>query len=131
MRISVVIPCFDGEQFIGEALQSALGQTLAYAPVRLDDYRDKPLDDALFTSLNEGFSVVRSTGIKVILRFVYNDGFDPDAPKARVLEHIGQLKGTLEANADVIAVLKNPMHTVVKQVDDEEFEPLVGRETPA
>ena len=38
---------------------------------------------------------------------------------------------TVRGGADVIAVLKNPMHTVVKQVDDEEFEPLVGRETPA
>lgn len=33
--------------------------------------------------------------------------------------------------ADVIAVLGNPIHTVVRKVDDEEFEPLVGRETPA
>jgi cysteine-rich repeat protein len=84
----------------------ALGQTLAYAPVRLDSYRDKPLDDALFGSLNEGFAAVRAAGIKVVLRFVYNDGFEPDAPKDRVVEHIGQLKGTLEANADVIAVLQ-------------------------
>jgi phosphatidylserine decarboxylase len=37
----------------------------------------------------------------------------------------------VRGGADVIAVLKNPLHTVVKQVDDEEFEPLVGRETPA
>jgi phosphatidylserine decarboxylase len=37
----------------------------------------------------------------------------------------------VRGGADVIAVLKNPMHTVVKQVDEEEFEPLVGRETPA
>jgi phosphatidylserine decarboxylase len=33
--------------------------------------------------------------------------------------------------ADVIAVLGRPIHTLVRQVDDEEFEPLVGRETPA
>jgi hypothetical protein len=31
----------------------------------------------------------------------------------------------------VIAVLHKPIHTLVKKVDDEEFEPLVGRETPA
>ena len=37
----------------------------------------------------------------------------------------------VRGGADVIAVLKNPLRTVVKQVDDEEFEPLVGRETPA
>lgn len=38
---------------------------------------------------------------------------------------------TVRGAADVIAVLGNPIHTVVKRVDDEEFEPLVGRETPA
>jgi phosphatidylserine decarboxylase len=32
---------------------------------------------------------------------------------------------------DVIATLGNPIHGEVKRVDDEEFEPLVGRETPA
>jgi cysteine-rich repeat protein len=99
-----IVNLVDGAGEAGDI--KALGQTLAYAPVRLDDYRDKPLDDALFASLDKGFSAVRSAGIKVVLRFVYNDGFDPDAPKERVLEHIGQLKGTLNANADVIAVLQ-------------------------
>src|SRR5687768_1385816 len=37
----------------------------------------------------------------------------------------------VRGGADVIAVLRNPIHTMVKRVDDEEFEPLVGRETPA
>jgi phosphatidylserine decarboxylase len=38
---------------------------------------------------------------------------------------------TVRGAADVIATLGNPIHTVEKRVDDEEFEPLVGRETPA
>jgi hypothetical protein len=33
--------------------------------------------------------------------------------------------------ADVIATLTNPIHTEAKEPIDEEFEPLVGRETPA
>jgi phosphatidylserine decarboxylase len=37
----------------------------------------------------------------------------------------------VRGGADVIAILRNPIHTLVKKVDDEEFEPLVGRETPA
>jgi hypothetical protein len=82
------------------------GMTLAYAPVQLDDYRDKSLDDALFKSIDQGFVDVRAAGIKVVLRFIYNDGFDPDAPKDRVLEHISQLKPMLTANADVIAALQ-------------------------
>jgi cysteine-rich repeat protein len=84
----------------------ASGLRLAYAPVHLEDYRDKPLDDNLFSSLNAGFEAVRAAGIKVILRFVYNNGFDPDAPKARVLEHVASLKPLLTANADVIAAMQ-------------------------
>lgn len=33
--------------------------------------------------------------------------------------------------ADVIAVLGNPIHTTVKQIDDSEVEPIIGRESPA
>ncbi len=33
--------------------------------------------------------------------------------------------------ADVIAVLGKPIHTLAKRVNDEELEPLVGRDTPA
>jgi phosphatidylserine decarboxylase len=38
---------------------------------------------------------------------------------------------TVRGGADVIALLGEPIHSVQKRVDDEEFEPLVGRETPA
>ena len=64
------------------------------------------LDDALLDSLSAGLAAVRAVGIKVTMRFVYNDGFDPDAPKARVLEHIQQVKPLLAANADVIAAFQ-------------------------
>ncbi|MGB7160626.1 MAG: phosphatidylserine decarboxylase family protein [Tepidisphaeraceae bacterium] len=38
---------------------------------------------------------------------------------------------TVRGAADVIAILKNPIHTDAKEPTGEEFEPLVGRETPA
>jgi hypothetical protein len=41
---------------------------------------------------------------------------------------IGQ---TVRGAADIIAVLENPIHTSVNAVDPNEYEPLVGRETPA
>lgn len=82
------------------------GRTLAYAPVRLDAWRDAPLDATLLTELDQGLADVRSAGIKVILRFVYNDGFDPDASKPRILGHLEQLAPVLAANADVIAVVQ-------------------------
>lgn len=84
----------------------AQGLTLAYAPAHLDAYRNKSLDDALLDSLSAGLAAVRAAGIKVTMRFVYNDGFDPDAPKARILEHIQQVKPLLAANADVIAAFQ-------------------------
>jgi hypothetical protein len=82
------------------------GHTLAQAIVRLDDYRDRALDQALLSALASGFAEVRAAGIKVVLRFAYNDSFDDDAPRDRILQHIDQLAPILAANADVIAVLQ-------------------------
>jgi hypothetical protein len=81
------------------------GLTLARSYVRLDDYRDAPIPDSLLADLGVGFEAARTAGIKIVPRFAYNFGMDPDAPLARVLEHIGQLTPVLQANADVIAVL--------------------------
>jgi len=84
----------------------ASGHSLAITEVRLDDYRDRPIDAALLAQLDEGFARVRASGIKVILRFMYNASFDADAPKSVVLGHIAQLKPLLQKNADVIAVMQ-------------------------
>ncbi len=81
------------------------GKTVAYAGVRLDAFRAGPIDAATLTGLSNGFAGARSAGVKIILRFVYNNnGTDPDAPLSVVLGHIAQLKPLLTANADVIAV---------------------------
>ncbi|MCC6527486.1 MAG: DUF4832 domain-containing protein [Polyangiaceae bacterium] len=88
----------------------AAGRTLAYSGVHLDAYRDAPLDAAFLDELGAGFAKARQAGIKIVLRFVYNDGpypvSDPDAPLARVLEHLQQLAPVLAANEDVIAVMQ-------------------------
>jgi len=52
----------------------------------------------------------------------------PKRLEPQVKVQIGQ---TVRGGADVIVVLNNPIHTSVKQIDDEEMEPLVGRESPA
>jgi len=86
------------------------GSTLAHSYVRLDDYRDIPLDDALLDAVAQGMAEARAAGIKIVLRFAYNFGpypnSEPDASKSRVLEHLGQLAPLLEDNADVIAVMQ-------------------------
>ena len=86
------------------------GQTLGFAPVDLAAYRDSQLDDAFLEKLEEGFAGVREAGIKVILRFRYNEGpwpeSEPDAPKAMVLNHLSQLSPLLHKHSDVIAVMQ-------------------------
>jgi hypothetical protein len=58
------------------------GHSLAIALIRLDDYRDRALSDGLLASLDAGFADVRAAGIKVVLRFMYNAGYQADAPRA-------------------------------------------------
>jgi len=86
------------------------GTTLVYSYVRLDDYRDAPIAQSLLDDMNTGLAAVRDAGLKAIVRFAYNFGpypdSEPDASKARILEHIGQVEPHLRANADVIAVMQ-------------------------
>lgn len=78
--------------------------TLAYGKVRLDSYKNSALPKTFLDALDAGFGRVRAAGIKVVLRFVYNDGTGGDAPEARVLEHIAQLAPVIAKNIDAIAV---------------------------
>jgi hypothetical protein len=86
------------------------GHTLVHSYVRLDAWRDKPLPASLLGDLGKKMELLRSSGLKLILRFSYNFGpypdSEPDAPKSRILEHIGQLTPFLQQNADVIAVVQ-------------------------
>jgi hypothetical protein len=82
------------------------GYTLAIAIVNLEDYRDRSLDSTVLGQIDEGFDEAREAGIKLVVRFVYNDGYDDDASEYRILRHISQLTPVLRDNADVIAVLQ-------------------------
>lgn len=89
------------------------GLTLGYGVVRLDAFRDKPLNAKLLRALDKAFERARKYGVKIILRFAYNypaDEFEyrnaKDAPLGVALGHIEQLKPLLQANADAIAVLQ-------------------------
>ena len=86
-----------------------LGYTLAYTEagdLRAYIHRDLPTE--YLQRLNAHFRLARQAGIKLIVRFFYNDGETypapaPDASLEQVLRHIQQLAPTLEANKDVIA----------------------------
>ena len=89
--------------------------SLVWIYFRLDNYRTKPLDPNGLTTIRSVFTTARSRGLKLVIRFVYNDGpgsttdpnlANPDAPIDLVLQHIDQLKPILVENADVIAVMQ-------------------------
>lgn len=82
------------------------GIRLARMYVRLDDYRNGPIPQSQLDALDEVFANARAGGIKLIPRFTYNFGSDPDASVERIEQHIEQLTPTLRDNADVIAVLQ-------------------------
>ena len=87
---------------------AAAGVRLAYAPLRLDAWRDASLPDSLLNQLDGAFARVRRAGLKLVLRVSYNDPAVPgsdirDASLARIREHIARLAPTLAANADVVA----------------------------
>ncbi|MGB1013556.1 MAG: DUF4832 domain-containing protein [Nannocystaceae bacterium] len=86
------------------------GITLVYSYVRLDDYREQDIGAPLLADLEAGLDSAREAGVKVILRFAYNDGpypdSEPDAPLAWVLAHIAQVTPILENHSDVIAVVQ-------------------------
>jgi hypothetical protein len=81
--------------------------TLVFANVSLAPFRNGPLSADFLAKLDQGFQRVRNAGLKIVVRFTYsgNTG-DPDAPKASVLQHIGQLRPVLQAHGDVIAALQ-------------------------
>lgn len=82
------------------------GHSLALAIVRLDAFRDRPIDGPTLAAIEAGFDQVRAAGIKIILRFTYNAAFAPDASREQILAHIDQLEPILRANDDVIAVMQ-------------------------
>jgi len=89
--------------------------TLVWIYFRLDNYRDRSLDQTALNNITAAFTTARSRGLKLVIRFVYNPGpgsttdpnqANPDAPIQLVLQHIETLKPILRANADVIAVVQ-------------------------
>ena len=88
--------------------------------VPLNDYLGsnltRPLPTAVMTDLASVFASARANGIKIVLRFQYNQGatynatngtsLDPDSTKAAMLQHIDQVAPTLQDNADVLAVME-------------------------
>lgn len=90
----------------------AQGRTLLRAQIRLDDHRYSQIPDSLIEQFQQGLDLVRRSGAKVMLRFVYNHvegdfntdtGKASDAPLDWVLRHIPRLAPLVHGNRDVIS----------------------------
>jgi len=113
MKQSSIFPDqpFDAQKV--RALQPS--DTLVWIYFRLDNYRDRLIDQNGLNTIRSAFTTARSRGLKLVIRFAYNPGpgsttdanlQNPDAPIDLVLQHIEQLKPLLVENADVIAVMQ-------------------------
>ncbi len=80
--------------------------SILHSYVRLDAFRNSPIDQATLDELQQGLDAVRKQGLKIVLRFAYNDGpypdSEPDASEAVILEQLKQLAPVLARNSDVI-----------------------------
>lgn len=89
--------------------------TVVWIYFRLDNYRNRVIDQNGLNNIKATFTTARNKGIKLVIRFIYNWGpgsttdpnqANPDAPLDLVLHHIGQLKPILVENTDVIVALQ-------------------------
>ncbi|MEV6851323.1 DUF4832 domain-containing protein [Actinoplanes sp. NPDC051411] len=82
------------------------GDTLIHSYVHLDKYQTGDLPPALLDNLSSGLAAVRSSGMKIVLRFAYVwDGYSA-VTEPQMERHIDQLAPVLRANADVIMHLE-------------------------
>ena len=92
---------------VGFSPVRATGNTLVHLNIRLDDWRETDIPQAVLDGLNTNFADIRDAGVKAIIRYSYNEGpypdTEPDASKMQILHHIEQLTPFLQSNADVIA----------------------------
>lgn len=82
------------------------GNSLLRSYVILGDYRGQALPQSFLDQLSYSLDLVRDRGLKVVLRFAYNDDGTEDAPLDTVLQHIAQLKPIMQSKGDVLAVLQ-------------------------
>jgi len=84
------------------------GKALVYAGVHLDAWAVADLPDSLLDDLGAGLGRAQDAGLKVILRFVYNDGpiGADDASLSRIEGHLAQLAPVLAEDEGVIALLQ-------------------------
>jgi hypothetical protein len=83
------------------------GVSLLRIDGRLDSWREQDLPGTFLESVDARLAEARAAGLKVVLRFMYNEGpfpdSRPDASLAWIKRHIAQLKPVLQKHGPVIA----------------------------
>jgi hypothetical protein len=82
------------------------GNTLFQSTIHLDSYRSSDIPSSFIDAAQTGFDQARAAGVKIVLRFAYNDAPDADASLAWVQQHLQEFGPFLRANSDVIAVMQ-------------------------
>ena len=72
----------------------------------ISSYRNQPLPQSVLNQIETDLTKARASGLKIIPRFAYNFGMDPDASKDQIFAHIDQVAPILRRNSDVIAFLE-------------------------
>ncbi|WNG15056.1 DUF4832 domain-containing protein [Cystobacter fuscus] len=73
----------------------------------LSEFKNSPISQAQLDRFQRQANIVRSAGLKMIVRFAYTSSESgDDAPLSRVTAHLDQLAPYLSANSDVISVVQ-------------------------
>ena len=82
--------------------------TLVRCVFYLKDFKTTPISSAKLDFLQSQANVVRSVGLKMIVRFAYTaDEIGDDAAKPVVLNHLSQLAPFFTSNSDIIEVVES------------------------
>jgi hypothetical protein len=83
------------------------GRSLVFRIFYLEKYQGADTITAADLKLiRADFAAARAAGVKMVVRFAYSAESDADAPVARVLKHISQLKPILTGEADLITAVQ-------------------------
>ncbi len=77
--------------------------TLILRMYSLDAFKTTPISADFLSKIENDFAIMRSSGVKCVLRFRYTDVDGNDATKAQIMAHIDQLMAVTVPNQDVIS----------------------------
>lgn len=77
--------------------------TLILRLYSLDAFKTSPISNDFLSKIENDFAILRSSGVKCILRFRYTDSDGADASKAQIMAHMDQLMALTIPNQDVIS----------------------------